>query len=109
MQLSDRTCLHCLRPLSAICFDKRGKVYTKCYGCGARTFAPSGECLRGLALLTDFASKIAAEMDHDPKYARENARKFAAFIEELRSVAAPPPIVSAQDLANATAPGERIA
>lgn len=109
MQLSERTCLHCLRPLSSICFDKRGKVFTKCYGCGAKMFAPSGECLRGLALLTDFASQIAAEMEADPKYARDNARKFAAFIEQLRAVAAPPPLVSAQDIANATAPVERIA
>ena len=109
MQLSDRTCLHCLRPLSAICFDKHGKVYTKCYGCGARTFAPSGQCLRGLALLTKFAAQIAAEMDRDPKYARENERKFAAFLEELRAVAAPPQIVNAQELADALSPGERVA
>ena len=108
MQLSERPCLHCLRPLSSICFDRRGKVYTKCYGCGARMFAASGECLRGLALLSGFAAKLTEQMQSEPAYGRKKAAEFEAFMAALRAQLAPPPVVTASEVAAAVAP-EKVA
>jgi len=64
-------CMHCFAGNAAeVRFDKRGRPYTRCRLCQAKSFYQSTESLRGVALVPQFIEAALAKRANDATYAR---------------------------------------
>ena len=76
------TCLFCMEVGSALSFDKKGKPYTFCHLCGARTFMRSPLSLRGLAVLVPHADQVRRTMSVN----HEARALFDATVAEYQQI-----------------------
>lgn len=101
MFLRECACLFCLHPSSArLGLDKKSRPYTHCLTCGARSFLPLYDCLRGLAILPTLIEAWRETTDEETRRDR-----LAAYLSDLRVRArvgaAAPPVTADSALAAA--------
>ena len=85
-------CLHCLEIDScSIRFDRRGRPFTHCYSCGARTFLRGRASMVGLAVLADVVRDLHAQMQTDPDAPGQLHAQATAFFADLERRFAPAP------------------
>ena len=84
-------CVYCLTGNSAeIRFDKRGKPYTTCRACGARSFFQSIHACRGLAVMPELLEEAMRRRESDQGYRQEFDEKIAAMVVQVTSALAMP-------------------
>jgi transcription elongation factor Elf1 len=83
--LDEFVCLYCLQEDTVrLRLDKRANPYTLCHACGARTFLKSIRCLRGLALMTDSANALLANLSRDRDLYEAAQRRVAEFTQAVK-------------------------
>jgi hypothetical protein len=86
MFLRDAPCLFCLHPASArLGLDKKQRPYLHCVTCGARSFLPLYDCLRGPAILP---ALIEAWRKATPEGTQRD--QLAVYLADLRRRATSP-------------------
>lgn len=95
MRMRDLTCAFCMTARSALRFDRKGRPYFTCGGCGARCFLTSlGEAVRHLALVEPLVRARVEQIDDDKaeaSTASEQEAIVAAAFQAALGAATPAP------------------
>lgn len=85
-------CMHCLAANACeLKFDKKGRPYTRCRFCWAKTFMQSLESLRGVAVVPQLVELALQQRASDPDFARKFDEKIAGIVNYVRNNARPAP------------------
>lgn len=96
MRMRDLSCAYCMSARSALRFDRKGRPYFTCGGCGARSFLTSlGDAVRHLALVEPLVQARAEQIDANKAEAsaasEQEALVTAAFQAAASGGVAPAP------------------
>jgi hypothetical protein len=85
-------CLHCFAAnASEVRFDKRGRPYTRCRLCAAKSFYQSLESLRGVAVVPQLVEAALAQRATDASYARWFDDAIASMVRHVQDNGRPAP------------------